>query len=210
MQDDVVNKNGQKQAQKTQKRVRTWAFVAYPDSAPADWEQIIDANHIPWCRSPLHDRDKNPDGTDKKPHWHVIVNFEGVKTYEQVLTITQSVCGTIPQPVDSIKGYVRYLAHLDNPEKAQYDRADIAVHGGMDIDEYLQNTKTAELAIQKDMIQYIIDNDVTEYEDLVIFAMLNNEAWFESLANRSTYFINAFIKSRRERRQKQAASDAAQ
>ena len=209
MQDINVNDNKQKQDKKQQKRVRTWAFVTYPESAPADWEQIIDANHVPWCRSPLHDLDKNPDGTEKKPHWHVIVNFEGVKTYEQVLAITQSVCGTIPQPVDSIKGYVRYLAHLDNPEKAQYNKADIKVFGGMDIDEYLQNTKTAELAIQKDMIQYIIDNDITEYEELVIYAMYNSDTWFESLANRSTYFINAFIKSRRGRKEREAATDRA-
>ena len=192
-----------------QKRVRAWAFVEYPDSAPANWEQIIDENHIPWCRSPLHDQDINPGGEPKKPHWHVILNFEGVKTYEQVCAITQSVNGTIPQPIDSIKGYVRYLAHLDNPEKAQYNKGDIKVFGGMDVEDYLANTKTAELAVQKEMIQYIIDQDITEYEDLVIYAMYNSDTWFESLANKSTYFINAFIKSRRSRKEHEAATDRA-
>ena len=184
---------------KLDKRVRTWAFVAYPDSAPEGWEQIIDAQHVPWCRSPLHDQDKNPDGEPKKAHWHCILAFEGVKTYEQVAAITAAVNGTIPQPVDSLRGYVRYLVHMDNPEKAQYSRSDIACFGGMDIADYLTNTKTAELSVQKEMLQYIIDNNVQEYEELVIYAMYNNDAWFESLANRSTYFINAFIKSRRNR-----------
>lgn len=206
MQDPKVKGNAPDKApQKAQKRVRAWAFVAYPDSAPSNWEEIIDSNHIPWCRSPLHDRDINPGGEPKKPHWHIVCNFDGVKTYDQVLAIAQSINATIPQPVDSIKGYVRYLAHLDNPEKAQYNRADIKVYGGMDIEDYLANTKTVDLAIQKEMLQYVIDNDITEYEDLVIYAMYNNDSWFESLANRSTYFVNAFIKSRRSRREKEAA-----
>ena len=184
------------------KRVRVWAFVLYPESCAANWREQLDDLHIAYAVSPLHDQDVNPDGEPKKAHWHIILNFEGVKAYEQVNTICGGIGGTIPQPVDSVRGYVRYLAHLDNPEKFQYDRALIEARGGFDIAEYLQNTKTTELALMKEMVNYCIENDVTEYEDLVAYAMYNREDWFESLATKSTYFLNAFIKSHRHRKEK--------
>src|SRR5699024_11179639 len=52
-------------------RTRNWTFVVYPESAPEDWREIIDDLHVPWIESPLHDKDVNPDGEIKKPHWHV-------------------------------------------------------------------------------------------------------------------------------------------
>ena len=55
---------------------RTWAFVIYPDSLPSNWEEIILNTGLPMAISPLHDKDINPDGTEKKPHYHVIIYYE--------------------------------------------------------------------------------------------------------------------------------------
>ena len=52
-------------------KTRAWTFIVYPDSAPDDWRDILDDLHIPWCESPLHDKDQNPTGEQKKAHWHV-------------------------------------------------------------------------------------------------------------------------------------------
>lgn len=62
-----------------EKRTRNWWFVLYPDSAPNNWKAILNDLHIQYYVSPLHDKDINPDGEMKKPHWHVIVTFEGIK-----------------------------------------------------------------------------------------------------------------------------------
>ena len=43
-----------------------------------------------------------------------------------------------PQPCDSAVGLVRYMAHLDQPEKYQYDRDSIIGHGGFDVQEILE------------------------------------------------------------------------
>ena len=43
---------------------------------------------VPGFISPLHDSDINADGEPKKPHWHVILTFKGLKSYEQVKAIT--------------------------------------------------------------------------------------------------------------------------
>ena len=64
-------------------RSRNWATVVYPESTPSDWQQVLADTHAYAMVSPLHDRDQNPDGTPKKAHWHVLVQFDVVKTQEQ-------------------------------------------------------------------------------------------------------------------------------
>ena len=194
---------GEKKSRTKDGRTRNWTFIVYPESAPTDWREKLDETHAPFCISPLHDKDVNPDGTPKKPHWHVVMLFEGMKTYEQVEEIAKSTNGTIPQRVESGRGMVRYLAHMDNPEKAQYDKSLIEAHGGVDLADYLVSSAASEMEKVKEMLRYIVENDVVEYEDLVIYAMENETEWFELLVTSKTYFVNAFIKSRRHRREQE-------
>ena len=109
----------QKQKKETTKdgRYRHWTIVVYPDSAPADWRDRL--NGLQWVESPLHDKDVNPDRTSKKPHWHILIFFEGKKSYEQIKKIADLINGASPQYVQNLTGMLRYFAHLDNPEKAQ-------------------------------------------------------------------------------------------
>ena len=61
-------------------RSRTWAFVAYPESMPENWREILDALSVPWACSPLHDKDINETtGEVKKPHRHFVMSFPGKK-----------------------------------------------------------------------------------------------------------------------------------
>ena len=70
----------------------------------------------------MHDRDTNPTGEPKKPHYHVIVSYEGPTTYSNVEKLTARLNQPIPQPLEQVRGYYRYLTHEDNPEKAQYGK----------------------------------------------------------------------------------------
>lgn len=40
---------------------RNWAFVLYPESAPADWREQLQKTGLQCAISPLHDKDMNPD-----------------------------------------------------------------------------------------------------------------------------------------------------
>ena len=51
-----------------------------------------------------------------KPHWHIVLAFDGKKSYEQVLELLEPINCTVPQRCHSMTGAVRYMAHLDNPE----------------------------------------------------------------------------------------------
>lgn len=61
-------------------KARYWWFVLYPESAREDWRDWLQSTGLPFAISPLHDKDKNPDGTDKKPHHHIIIAFNGPTT----------------------------------------------------------------------------------------------------------------------------------
>lgn len=46
---------------------RNWVMVAYPDSLPENWLDILVQTGLPCAISPLHDRDTEATGEPKKP-----------------------------------------------------------------------------------------------------------------------------------------------
>ena len=85
-------------------RTRNYATVVYPESAPPDWLAIAGELKIPCFISPLHDKDLNPTGEQKKPHHHVMIMFEGVKTREQVAEIFDQIGGVGVEVIQSVRG----------------------------------------------------------------------------------------------------------
>lgn len=181
-------------------RTRNWTFVAYPESVPQNWRDILDEQHIQWIESPLHDKDLNADGEVKKAHWHILIMFEGNKSFEQIKGLTEQIHATIPQKCASVKGLVRYMVHLDNPEKVQYDRNAIIGHGGVDVAEYLKPTSSSRYQLIGEMMDFVRDNDIIELEDLAYYARTERfDDWFPLLCDNSAYIMGEFIRSRRNR-----------
>lgn len=181
-------------------RTRNWTFVLYPESAPENWRDYIDEMHVEWVESPLHEFDTNANGEVKKAHFHILLMFGGVKTYEQVLEVLEPLNCPIPQRCHNAKAMVRYMAHLDNPDKFQYDVKSIKAHGGIDIADLLMPTKSERYSLIRDMCRYVRDNAVTEYQDLVDYAMEEQyDTWFPLLCDNSAYHIGQYIKSQRNR-----------
>lgn len=188
------------QAPVKDERTRNWTFVLYPESEPDNWRGILDSYHVPWIESPLHDADVNGDDSEKKAHRHVLIMFDGKKSYEQIKEITDSLNAPIPQKCANAVGLVRYMAHLDNPEKHQYSPLEIVGHCGADVQAYLRPTSGARHALLQEMIVYIEANDIREFSDLTLYAMQErSEDWFPILADNSTVFIDRYIKSRRNK-----------
>lgn len=179
-------------------RTRTWTFILYPESAPQNWRDILNDLFIEWVESPLHDKDVNADGEMKKPHWHILLIFPSVKSYEQVVEITDMLNAPAPQKAMSAKGVVRYMLHLDNPEKYQYDKSEIKAYGGVDVKELLRPTSSDRYELIKEMIIFIRENDITEMKDLLDYAIMERfEDWFPLLSDNSAYIIGQYIKSNR-------------
>ena len=176
---------------------RTWAFVLYPESAPQDWRERLRLSGIMASVSPLHDKDVNPTGEPKKPHYHVILVYSGPTTYNAVAKFTASYNATIPQALESVRGMYRYFSHKDNPEKYQYLENDIEHFNGFNIADLVELTKGEVTELKKKVMQIIREADLVEYADL-IDTLVDNELWAEyEIAINHTILFNTYIASRR-------------
>lgn len=176
-------------------RTRNYATVVYSESAPENWQSILAEMCIPCFISPLHDQDIDPGGEPKKPHHHVMLMYDNVKTREQAQEVFDQIGGVGNETVQSIRGYARYLCHLDNPEKAQYSPDDVLAYGGAD---YIT---TIGLVIDKykaigEIIDFCEENCIYNYADLIVWCRSNNFGWFRVLCDNGTYVVKEYLKSR--------------
>lgn len=179
---------------------RNWAFVLYPESAPEDWRERLQKTGLPCAISPLHDRDVNATGEPKKPHYHVMVFYQGPTSYNVVKRLTDGLNQPIPQVVEQVRGYYRYLTHMDNPEKAQYPASEIMTLNGFDIGDFVEMSKSEVLKVCRALLDYIRENDIMEYADLMDMTMCEGvpPEWFDVASSR-TLFFTGYLKSRRFR-----------
>lgn len=181
------------------KKGRIWACVAYPESVPNNWLERLQETGLQIAVSPLHDKDQNPDGTPKKPHWHIIINYEGPTTYNHVKELCESLNMTIPIKLESMRGMYRYHLHLDNPEKYQYDNRDRILLGGFDPKQVESLTATEIDKITTEILEFIDNNDITEYCDLLYLFRTNELLNMLDVAKRHTILFNTYIKSKRHK-----------
>lgn len=174
---------------------RYWTFIMYPESMPKDWEDTLQQTGLQIAISPLHDKDLNQDGEEKKPHYHVVLFFQGPTTYNRVEKITKLVNGTIPKRVISPIGMIRYLTHKDNPEKHQYDEREIKAINGLDIDDIQGMTTSMELELKKAIIQIIRNKQIKEYSTLINYLINEDLRDMFKIASSNTMFFNSYLKS---------------
>jgi hypothetical protein len=179
---------------------RNWAFVVYPDSAPAGWVDYLQETGLQCAIGPLHDKDLNATGEPKKPHYHVIACYSGPTSYNVVKGLTDALNAPIPQPLEQLKGYYRYLTHMDNPEKAQYSPDDIYCINGFNILDYSDLTRSELTALKLKMLSYIRDADILEYSDFLDLLQDNAMLTEFDIASSNTLFFDRYISSRRNKR----------
>ena len=176
-------------------RTRNFATVVYPESAPADWMDRLNDYHVAALVSPLHDRDTNPSGEPKKPHYHVMLIFEGPKEFEtQVKPIFDDIGGVGREMVNSARGYARYLCHLDNPEKAQYDPAEVRCMGGADY-YGITNLPTDDIKMLGEIMSYIREQEIYSFAEFLEGCQLLRPDWYSLAAFSRGWIIREYIKS---------------
>lgn len=157
-------------------RRKYWTFVVWPDDdfdVTSDVDRHYFRKHladnlgamvIPSLISPIHDRDLKEDGSIAKPHVHVISLWENPQRYNLVLSILQEGCllksVKYVQPVANLRAMMRYLIHLDNPEKVLYSPSDVIQVAGA---EYVIEEETA----SETVTAYILDNRIDSITKLL-------------------------------------------
>lgn len=179
---------------------RSWAFVIYPESLPENWKEIIIDTGLPMAISPLHDKDINPTGEEKKAHYHVICYYENATTYNNVKqNVTDKLNGTIPIKLESMRGMYRYHLHLDNPEKYQYDDRERTFYNGFDIDFASKLTRTEINKLIREIHTFINDNDIVEYIDLLDVLKDNDLIDMYDIAISNTLLFKSLLDSKRNK-----------
>lgn len=204
------------------KRSRNINFIAYPEDLPENWIEIINSTNIRWVEGPLHDKDqftaedeeKNPEhkeGEYKKVHKHCLMMFENPTSVEQAQRFFGELFGTNesgsvtgilrPEICHDRSGSIRYMAHLDNPLKAQYDFADIVGHNGADVNELVKFSISETLHKMVEIEQYIETHDIRELCDLASAIRDTHVDWYQIISTKNTVYFNAFIRSYRHKMQ---------
>lgn len=147
-------------------KYRYWWFIAYPDSLPDDWIDILSDTLTPIIISPLHEFDLDKNGNFKKPHYHIIVIYNGPTTFNHIKKhFCDPLNATIPKYVLNLKGAFDYLTHKNNADKYPYDEDSLqwlngANYGYIDIEEdNFSNIRT--------VLSIISDNKIRTFRDLV-------------------------------------------
>lgn len=177
------------------KRSKYFASIIYPESAPADFIDKIKSLRINFLLSPLHDKDFCGDGSLKKPHYHLLLLFDSLKSVAQAVEAFSSVSGVGCEIVNSVTSYARYLVHLDDPDKYQYDQSGVVAYG---VD---YNTFITRPSDKYDLLARVIDfcesTGCTSFRRLLLYSRHNDFEMFKILCDNS-FVIREFLRCSRE------------
>lgn len=175
-------------------RTRYWATIVYDLNIDV-WIEYLKDSKVSFFISPIHDSDCDSDGVVKKSHYHVLLLFDGVKTADQADLIFSAIGGVGCEKVNSIRSYARYLCHMDNPDKAQYNPNDVISFGpladyvsfiGLPCDRYSSISE---------MMDWVDKENCISFSKLLRYARNNNEIWFRVLCDSSAIILREYIKS---------------
>lgn len=196
---DFITKES-KVSEKDKKRSYNWGTIIYPESVNPSFCDIINESGVATVISPLHDSDIVKDtGELKKPHNHVIMHFNTLKSRLQVLEFVSTFGGVGAEPIVSMEGSVQYLCHLNNPDKVQYNVSDIVSLCGFDWRRYMPQPDSFQIEI--DILKLIETYNITHLSCLqrVMIKKVESEEMTKShmaFLRKNSYYWQNILKSR--------------
>lgn len=180
------------------KRARSWTAVVYPESASDNWLEILSDTLVEALVSPLHDKDVEPTGELKKPHFHVVISFTNPATYEKAKSVFESIGAVVPPESQcKVKDYrqmARYLCHLDQPNKHRYSTEDVVAFGGVDY-KALVMTGADEDELLDEIEDYIVLNRIVSFTSFQRICREKHPEWKYVLRHKYSYYIRETIKA---------------
>lgn len=179
-------------------KARYGVFLVYPDSAPSDWWQQLKDSHGSFARSPLH----TPE--DEKPHYHVVYKHGNTATADAMKRVIPAgvPANGLVELCNAPRNYQRYLVHLDNPEKQQWEgdpRELIETCNGFPLDLSRDFSQAERSEQRKQVFQLIRDNGLVEYADLLEGLMDKGLYDLFDFACNHTILFSHYLASRRGR-----------
>lgn len=165
-------------------RHRGFNYVFYPESAPENFREVISSWNVPALLA-LHDRDE-----DKKPHYHLLLTFAGMKSLSQVHELVDQLGSKVVEPAYDIHASARYLGHLDQPDKFQY---------GVGVIEAFSGQSVADLTTpigdpSPEILAFVREQGLVEYSKLIDYCLDERMDWYKWASSHSI-FLCAYLRS---------------
>ena len=156
------------------KQARIFTGVLYPDSKSYDCQVMLGVLSDVFFEFAyvLHDQDVDAKGNFKKPHLHWLGRLENPTTIGGISLRTTLPAHDI-EAGKSFKALVRYLVHLDDPDKVQYPVS--AVTANFPLEKYMKGKETDAEKASK-LLQFILETHCTSMIVLMDWA-IKNDCW---------------------------------
>lgn len=184
-------------------KARCWLTEFYPESMNPEFREIASLIGLQMCISPLHDKDVNPTGEFKKPHYHALLKWKNPTTRRNAEKYVKMMGGVGCFECVSESGSVQYWTHKNNPEKAQYNFEDIECIAGYDLETAYYSDSDDMLEL-KQMYAFIRENGFTMYSDFVDYCMEFEMNWFRLINKKYRENLWKYLRSREYKEQKEA------
>lgn len=178
------------------KRVKNVTFVLYPENGfeLATLTDYINRTGYRAAISPLHSADEQ----DIKPHYHVVIALSSPRDLSALSGEFGAVCsGKCTQlfNVGSLSSITRYLTHMDNPEKEQFNE-NPRIFNGYEYNRLIFKKMTeADVSNVVYLLSRYMQDGVTSFAELILQANANAQFEFVEYCISHSYAINAFITS---------------
>lgn len=182
---------------------RNWSVIGWVESLPENiWKKLEETN-LPIIVSPLHNKDiEEETGELKKPHYHIIFNFDGPVTLRSMQELCNDLgLSTYVERVRNLKNIIDYLTHHSrkSKEKYKYDVNDI--HWiNCDINDFINVSF-------KFIIQYIRENQIMSFYELVDKLIDDNENDLLEYVSKNSYYCNTYLSSLTNKKSETLKSD---
>lgn len=140
-------------------KVRNWFLTINQEAECFNEVKTILANYEKAEFSAiLHDKDNT-----EQPHWHVCILFKNARTFE---TMQNTFKGAHIEVMESKYNCFRYLLHLDDKDKHQYDISEVFERGN-NTEYYIQHDEYIKLDTES-LIEHIKNGEVRSFYDAVM------------------------------------------
>lgn len=173
-------------------RSKNFCLVLYPEDETHREALVKLATNYDYV-SIVHDKDiyesGEQEGKLKKPHWHVVLRFKNAvwnSSIAKELGITMNYL----EPCRDLRNSLLYLIHYNNPEKAQYDIADVVGPLGKELPRLINVEDKSESEIMLEIRGFIQSNQYLSIDSLLVWAC---EQGYYSYVRRSSYFLKGLL-----------------
>lgn len=144
-------------------KVRNWFLTINQEAECFNEVKTILANYEKAEFSAiLHDKDNA-----EQPHWHVCILFKNARTFE---TMQNTFKGAHIEVMESKYNCFRYLLHLDDKDKFQYDIKEVFERGN-NTEYYIEHDEYIKLDTES-LIEHIKNGEVrTFYDAVMVFGL---------------------------------------